>query len=123
MREIGLLRPNTTSIKEKLGMWHNLMERHFCASKPNHKWVTDVTKSKIDDKKLYMSSILDLYNREIVSYAISEHPDVTMVSKMLSLAFQKLPNKVENSIFHSDQGWLCQMKPYQRLLEKQKNYA
>jgi len=95
----------------------NLLERHFHAPEPNRKWVTDVTEFKIDGKKLYLSPILDLYNREIVSYAISDHPDFTMVSQMLSLAFQKLPDKVDNLILHSDQGWLYQIKPYQRLLE------
>lgn len=121
MRQMGLLcrvrMKKYNSYKGEIGhVAPNLLERHFCASEPNRKWVTDVTEFKIDGKKLYLSPILDLYNREIVSYAISEHPDFTMVSKMLSLAFQKLPDKVDNLILHSDQGWLYQMKPYQKLL-------
>lgn len=40
-----------------------------------------------------------------------------MVSEMLARAFQKLPDKVDNLILHSDQGWLYQIKPYQRILE------
>ena len=95
----------------------NLLERQFTAPAPNCKWVTDVTEFKIDGKKLYLSPILDLYNREIVSYSISEHPDFAMISEMLSKAFQKLPDKTENLILHSDQGWLYQIKPYQRILQ------
>ena len=36
---------------------------------------------------------------------------------MLEGAFQKLPNKVDNLILHSDQGWQYQMKSYQNLLK------
>ena len=95
----------------------NLLKRRFAAPAPNRKWVTDVTEFKIGGKKLYLSPILDLYNREIVSYSISEHPDFAMVSEMLSGAFQKLPDKAEDLILHSDQGWLYQIKPYQHILQ------
>ena len=64
-----------------------------------------------------MSPILDLYNREIISYSMSEHPNFAMVSEMLSKAFLTLPDKVEHLILHSDQGWLYQLKPYQRILQ------
>lgn len=95
----------------------NLLERRFTAPAPNCKWVTDVTEFKIDGKKLYLSPILDLYNREIISYSMSEHPNFAMVSEMLSKAFLTLPDKVEHLILHSDQGWLYQLKPYQRILQ------
>lgn len=52
----------------------NLFQRNFDAEKANEKWVTDVTEFAIDGKKLYLSPVLDLYNREIIAYSISERP-------------------------------------------------
>lgn len=94
----------------------NLLERHFKSSGINQKWVTDVTEFKINGEKLYLSPIIDLYNREVVSYTLSRHPNFEMIAKMLEKAFQKLPDKANDLILHSDQGWLYQIKPYQNML-------
>ena len=54
----------------------NLLNREFKADKPNQKWLTDVTEFKyyvgIEVKKVYLSAILDLYDRRIVSYVIRD---------------------------------------------------
>jgi len=95
----------------------NLLNRNFHADRPNEKWVTDVTEFSLLGQKLYLSPILDLYNREIVSYCISEHPRFSQTVEMLELAFQRIPNQT-NLILHSDQGWQYQMKPYQKMLKE-----
>ena len=46
----------------------NLLKRDFKANKPNEKWVTDVTEFKVNNDKLYLSPIVDLFNGEIVSF-------------------------------------------------------
>ena len=93
----------------------NLLERDFEASKPNQKWVTDVTEFNLFGQKLYLSPILDLCSRDIVSYSISDRPVLSMVTKMLDKAFAKIPEGT-NLILHSDQGWQYQHKQYQRML-------
>jgi transposase InsO family protein len=93
----------------------NLLDRDFEAEKPNQKWVTDITEFALFGQKLYLSPILDLYSRDIVSYTISKHPNFGQVMEMLEQAFQKIPDG-SNLILHSDQGWQYQMKLYQRLL-------
>lgn len=94
----------------------NLMQRDFYASRPNEKWVTDVTEFHLFGQKLYLSPILDLYNSEIISYSLSHHPRFAQTVDMLEKAFLKIPNDT-NLILHSDQGWQYQMKPYQRMLK------
>jgi len=94
----------------------NLLERHFEAGKPNQKWVTDVTEFSIYGQKLYLSPILDLCSRDIVSYAISDRPTLSMVIEMLDKAFERIPDGT-NLILHSDQGWHYQHKQYQRILK------
>ena len=97
----------------------NLLERNFEAEKPNQKWVTDVTEFNLFGQKLYLSPILDLCSRDIVSYSISDKPVLSMVTEMLSKAFAKIPDGT-NLILHSDQGWQYQHKHYQRMLQGKK---
>ena len=93
----------------------DLLERDFEAI-PNQKWVTDVTEFSLFGQKLYLSPILDLYSRDIISYTISDRPVLSMTTTMLDKAFAKNPNDT-NLILHSDQGWQYQHKHYQQMLK------
>ena len=94
----------------------NRLERDFTATKPNQKWVTDVTEFKAKDgNKVYLSPILDLFNNEIISYTLSYSPNWAQVEKMLKLAVKRL-DKTRGSILHSDQGWQYQMAAYRQIL-------
>ena len=53
----------------------NLLKRDFNASKINQKWTTDITYLIYKDKRLYLSTILDLYDRKVVAYQISKFND------------------------------------------------
>ena len=96
----------------------NLLERNFIASKPNQKWVTDVTEFNIKGERVYLSPILDLYNQEIISYEIADRPQIGMVSTMLNSAFKQL-KQTDKPMLHSDQGWQYQMGLYQQALKAQ----
>mgnify|MGYP001073738458 FL=1 len=61
----------------------NLLQRDFHANKPFEKLTTDVTEFKIGDEKIYLSPVLDMYNREIVSYSISTSPNLQQIRDML----------------------------------------
>ena len=122
MKECGLIcvirRKKYRSYKGEIGkIAPNVLKRNFYAEKPNQKWVTDVTEFAVNDKKVYLSPILDLYNGEIVSYNISLHPTFHQTMDMLEKAFNKVPDNV-NLILHSDQGWQYQMKRYQFMLKE-----
>ena len=95
----------------------NVLKRDFKSDKPFEKLTTDVTQFKIGNEKVYLSPILDLYNREIVSYSISTSPNLQQIRNMLDGLFDKLPNDAK-PIFHSDQGWQYQHEEYQRLLKE-----
>lgn len=120
MKELGIIcrvrMKKYRSYKGEVGnIAPNLLERNFIAEKPNQKWVTDVTEFGLFGQKLYLSPILDLCSSDIVSYTISDRPVLSMVTKMLDKAFEKIPNGT-NLILHSDQGWQYQHKQYQRML-------
>ena len=83
---------------------------------PNQKWVTDVTQITVAQTKLYLSPIIDLFNGEVVSYNISNSPNLSQVYDMLDKAFAKVTN-TKGIILHSDQGWQYQHRGYQQRLE------
>jgi putative transposase len=95
----------------------NRLEREFSAERPNEKWVTDVTEFKVDNRRLYLSPVMDLYNREIVSYEIAEHPLPKMIESMLTKAFDRLEPD-ERPLLHSDQGWQYRMPAFRQRLQR-----
>ena len=122
MKELGLVcrvrMKKYRSYKGEVGkIAPNLLNRDFRAEKPNQKWVTDVTEFSLFGEKLYLSPILDLCSRDLVSYTISDRPVLNMVTAMLDKAFEKIPDGT-GLILHSDQGWQYQHKQYQRMLQK-----
>lgn len=122
MKELGLVcrvrMKKYRSYKGEVGkIAPNLLKRDFYAEKPNQKWVTDVTEFHLFGQKLYLSPILDLYSRNLVSYTISERPVLGMVTSMLDKAFETIPDGT-GLILHSDQGWQYQQKIYQRMLRE-----
>jgi len=91
--------------------------RDFSTSDVNEKWTTDVSEFHIAAGKLYLSPILDMHNREIVSYSISRSPGFMQVVHMLNQAFNKYSD-LSNLILHSDQGWQYQMARYHKALRE-----
>lgn len=67
----------------------NLLKRNFKADEPNQKWITDVTEFKVNNDKLYLSPIVDLFNGEVVSFTLSRHPVFHQVIYMLEKALKK----------------------------------
>ncbi|RGC26704.1 IS3 family transposase [Absiella sp. AM54-8XD] len=92
-------------------------ERNFETTRCNEKWSTDVSEFHIASGKLYLSPIIDLHNREIISYSISKSPNFNQTKNMLDQAFDKHLN-LNGLIFQSDQGWQYQMEPYHRMLKE-----
>lgn len=95
----------------------NVLERNFNAIAINKKWVTDVTEFSLFSQKRYLSPIMDLYNGEIISYTISDHPNLLMVTSMPSKALKGI-KKGSGLLLHSDQGWHYQHATYQKMLKK-----
>lgn len=57
----------------------NILNRDFKADNFCKKWVTDITEFKVNNRKLYLSPIMDLYNSEIISYSIGYSPDYSLL--------------------------------------------
>ena len=98
----------------------NKLGRNFYATAPNEKWATDVTEFKVpgEKKKLYLSAILDLYDRYPVAYVISTRNDNKLVFKTFDKALSKNPEA--KPIFHSDRGFQYTSKVFQKKLKEHK---
>ena len=96
---------------------NNLIQRQFEGDKPMEKCYTDVTEFAIpaSTQKLYLSSVLDGFNSEIIAFNLSCSPNLEQVQTMLEQAFTE--KHYENTILHSDQGWQYQHDSYHRFLE------
>ena len=109
-----------SSYKGQIGkVANNLVNRRFKASKPNELWLTDITEFRIkgQEKKLYLSPILDIFNSEVISYTLSNHPTINLTNTMLEKALDK--NKdIKNLTIHSDQGFHYQHSSWTNRLEK-----
>jgi len=85
----------------------NILNREFYADKPNEKWLTDVTEFKyyvgLEVKKLYLSAILDLYDRRIVAYRIGASNNNQLVFDTFDDAVAA--NSDAYPLFHSDRGY------------------
>lgn len=95
----------------------NKLKRDFYATAPNEKWATDITEFKIpgEKKKLYLSAILDLYDRYPVAYVVSYRND----NKLVFSTFNKAITLNQNAkpIFHSDRGFQYTSKIFQSMLK------
>lgn len=97
----------------------NTLKRDFNAARPNEKWATDVTEFKIPEtgKKLYLSVILDLYDRIPVAYVVSRRNDNKLVFDTYARAIAANPEA--RPLFHSDRGFQYTSKTFQEELQKQ----
>lgn len=95
----------------------NILNRDFTAEKLNEKWLTDVTELKYgDNEKLYLSAILDLKDKGIVSFAMARRNNNKLVFDTFDLAISKYPDA--HPVFHSDRGFQYTSKLFKAKLDK-----
>ncbi len=100
---IKRIRPNNYKRIEE-NVKPNLVKRNFNTDEPNKIWVTDITYLIYNNKRMYLSTILDLYDRKVVAYKISKFNNNQLVIDTLNEAISKRKD-VFGLILHSDQGF------------------
>ena len=97
----------------------NVLNREFYADAPNEKWLTDVTEFKYytgqEKHKVYLSAILDLYDRRIVSYVIRDSNNNALVFDTFDKAIESNPNA--HPLCHSDRGYQYTSRTFHAKLE------
>jgi putative transposase len=107
----------TTDSKHSLPVAPNLLDRQFAVAAPNNAWVTDITYIATDEGWLYLAGIKDLFNGELVGYALDARMTQQLVMQALFRAVAaKRPGK--GLIHHSDRGSQYCAHAYQKLLRQ-----
>jgi transposase InsO family protein len=97
----------------------NILNQKFQATKPNEKWVGDITYIDTAEGWLYLASIMDLYSRKIVGWAMADRMNTQLVEKAWKMAVVNRHPQVD-LLHHSDRGCQYTSEAYLKLLEAAK---
>ena len=107
----------TTNSKHSLPVVENILNQQFQVSQPNQVWLSDITYVPTDEGWLYLAGHRDLFNGEIVGYAMGERMTRNLIGESLLRAIEaKLPSR--GLLHHSDRGSQYCSLEYRQLLEK-----
>lgn len=108
--------PNFKNKRLEQNVKPNLLNRNFKTDSLNKVWDTDITYLIFKSKRLYLSTIIDLYDRHVVSYKISKFNNNQLVIDTLNDAIKK-EKDVKGLIIHSDQGFQYTSNEYKAICE------
>lgn len=96
--------PTTTESDHALPVADNVLDRNFAADRPGTKWVSDITYFAVDQRWYYLTMVLDLADRGIVSWVISDDlsAESTTVAALRRAVSSRKPG--DDLVFHSDRG-------------------
>jgi len=107
----------TTDSKHDLPVAENLLARDFTPAGPNQVWVSDITYIWTMEGWLYLAVVIDLFNRGVVGWSMSERIKRHLVIDALCMAVGRR-SCGEGLIHHSDRGSQYASHDYQKLLTK-----
>lgn len=94
----------------------NIIQRCFTTERPNLVWVSDITYIRTAEGWLYLATVMDLYSRKIVGWALERHMTLELVKEALVMAVGR--RKPEPGlIHHSDRGIQYACDGYRQLLQ------
>ncbi len=124
MKELGIrsktgrksFRPTTTQVDPSKRPAANVLDRKFTATAPNQKWVTDITYLSTATGWVYLASVVDLFSRKVVGWAVSDSLSTELVQSALRDAFEKRRPDGSQLLHHSDRGCQYTSDSYQQTL-------
>ena len=106
---------STTDSRGNQAIADNLLKRDFAATAPNQKWVGDITYVWTDERWLYLATVMDLFSRKIVGYAMGSQIDAKLACKAFKMASMRRPQAKELT-YHSDRGSVYGSLEFRELL-------
>jgi len=94
----------------------NVLDRDFRATRPNEKWVTDITYIWTAEGWLYLATVIDLYSRRVVGWSTGESLETSLCLKALAMALGHR-KKIKGLTHHSDRGVQYASEDYQEALK------
>lgn len=123
MREMGLssrvsqaFTPTTTQADPTKSPAPNRLDRDFTATRPNEKWVTDITYLPTRAGWVYVAVVLDLFSRKVVGWSIRDSLATPLVADALRQAIESRRPVGSELLHHSDRGCQYTSDAYQQTL-------
>lgn len=110
----------TTDSKHKYSIADNYLNRNFQVQRKSQVWVSDITYFRADQRWLYLTIIMDLYDRKVIGWALSESltaKDTVSAAWTMATLNRPLYDKL---LFHSDRGVQYACNEFTALLAKGK---
>ncbi len=110
MHELGLRgkhRPRRRSLTrpdKNARAFPNLLQRNFKPEAPNVAWCGDITVIATWEGPLYLASVIDLYSRRLIGYALGENCKAPLVCDALKMALATRGGRVAGVVMHTDRG-------------------
>jgi putative transposase len=106
----------TTDSHHDLPIAPNLLNRNFTATAPNRVWLADITYVETDQGWLYLATVLDLYSRKIVGWAMCDHlrTDLPVAALRMAISAQR---PAAGLIHHSDRGVQYASEDYRKAIK------
>jgi putative transposase len=106
----------TTNSKHKLPVAPNLLDQNFTAADHDLVWVGDITYIWTDEGWLYLATLIDLFNREVVGWATSSRINRQLTIEALLMALGRR-NPGSGLLHHTDRGSQYASLDYQKILK------
>ena len=123
MRELGLasrvskaFTPTTTQADPTKSPAPNRLDRDFTATRPNQKWVTDITYLPTLSGWVYLAVVLDLFSRKVVGWSMGDSLSTPLVAEALRRAIEARRPVGSELLHHSDRGCQYTSDAYQQTL-------
>jgi putative transposase len=94
----------------------NQLQQHFVATRPNQIWLADLTYVPSGEGWLYLATVMDLFSRRIVGWAMAAHMSDALTQQALRMALTSRTVSPQQLLHHSDRGSQYTSAAYQRLL-------
>jgi transposase InsO family protein len=106
----------TTDSNHSLPVADNLLDQTFLATRPNQIWLADITYIPTDEGWLYLATVLDLFTRKVVGWAMRDHMRQELTIAALTMAIQRR-RPGPGLIHHSDRGSQYAAGSYRQVLD------
>jgi len=107
----------TTDSKHPLPISPNLLERNFSSSAPDQKYVGDITYIWTGEGWLYLATVIDLFSRHVVGWAMDKQMKASLVNDALLMALWKRKPKC-GLLWHTDRGSQYAADSHRQILQE-----
>jgi putative transposase len=126
MNELGLRSKLSKKFKVTTNSTHkhlivpNVLNRKFSVAEPSKVWVSDITYIRVKEGFLYLTTVLDLYDRKIIGWSLSNGMSVEETSLAALRMAVKNRSLKKGLVFHSDRGLQYASKKFTNVIDSYK---